>query len=73
MLTIIFTVVLIWVAWKMLVLGVKAAWGIAKILCAVLMVPLFIFGLFFVGLFYLALPVFIVYCIFVLIGRAFEV
>ena len=60
MLTIIFVVALIWVAWKMLVLGIKAAWGIAKILCTVLLLPAFIFGLVCVGLIYLAIPILVV-------------
>lgn len=60
MLTIIFVVALVWVAWKMLVLGIKAAWGIAKILCTVLLLPAFIFGLVCVGLIYLAIPILII-------------
>lgn len=68
MLTIIFVVALVWVAWKMLVWGIKAAWGIAKILCTVLLLPLFLFGLVCVGLIYLAIPILIIAGVCALIG-----
>ena len=73
MLTIIFVVALIWVAWKMLVLGIKAAWGIAKILCTVLLLPAFLFGLMCVGLLYVAVPILVIVGIVALIGGAIEV
>lgn len=72
MLTIIFVVALIWVAWKMLVLGIKAAWGIAKVLCTVLLLPAFLFGLMCVGLLYIALPILVIVGIVALIGGAIE-
>lgn len=72
MFTIIFAVALIWVAWKMLVMSVKAAWGIAKILCTVLLLPVFIIGLACVGLIYLAIPVLIVAGIIAIIGNIAE-
>lgn len=68
MLTIIFVIALIWVAWEMLVLGIKAAWGIAKILCTVLLVPAFLFGLVCVGLLYIAIPMLVIVGIIALIG-----
>ena len=72
MLTIIFFVALAWVAWKMLVWCIKAAWGIAKILCTVLLLPLFLFGLVCVGLVYLAIPILIIAGICALIGGVAE-
>lgn len=69
MLTIIFVIALIWVAWKMLVLGIKAAWGIAKILCTVLLLPAFLVC---VGLLYIAIPMFVIVGIIALIGGAVE-
>ena len=72
MLTIIFFVALAWVAWKMLVWGIKAAWGIAKILCTVLLLSLFLFGLVCVGLVYLAIPILIIAGICALIGGLAE-
>lgn len=72
MLTIIFFVALVGVAWKMLVWGIKAAWGIAKILCTVLLLPLFLFGLVCVGLIYLAIPILIIAGICALLGGLAE-
>lgn len=72
MLTIIFIIALIWVAWKMLVLGIKAAWGIAKILCTVLLLPAFIFGLLCVGLVYIAIPILIIVGICAFVGNLVE-
>lgn len=69
MLTIIFVVALVWVAWKMLVWGIKAAWGIAKILCTVLLLSLFLFGLVCVRLIYLAIPILIIAEVCALIGE----
>lgn len=68
MLTIVFAVALVFVAWKMLVLGLKAAWGLAKILATVVLLPLFIVGLAFVGLFYLAVPFLIIAGVIALFG-----
>ena len=69
MLTIIFIAALIFVAWKMLVFGVKAAWGIAKILATVVLLPIFIAGLACIGLMYIAIPILIIAGIIALIGR----
>ena len=60
MLTTIFTVALIWVAWKMLVLGIRAAWGITKILCTVILFPLLLIGLIYLGLVYIAIPILLI-------------
>lgn len=57
MLTALFTIALIWVVWKMLVLGFKATWGIAKFVCTVILLPVFLIGLVFVGLIYVAIPI----------------
>ena len=73
MFAIIFVVALIWIAWKMLVMSVKAAWGIAKILCTVLLLPALIIGLVCVGLIYLAIPILIVAGIIAIIGNIAEV
>ena len=55
MLTVIFYVALIYVAVRMLVWGLKAAWGIAKIVAFVVLLPVMIIGLAMAGLFMLAL------------------
>lgn len=73
MLTILFTVALVWVAWKILVLGIKVTWGIAKVLCAVLLLPIFIFGIVCVGLVYIAVPILIIVGLMALVVRLTEV
>ena len=60
MLSIIFLVALFWVAFKMLIWGIKAAWGIAKILCTVILFPLLVLGLAYFGLMYIAVPILII-------------
>ncbi|MCI8663044.1 MAG: hypothetical protein HFG69_07290 [Hungatella sp.] len=72
MLTIIFFAALVWVAWKMLVLGIKATWGIAKIFCTILLLLLFIVGLMFVELFYIAIPILIIAGLVAIIGGIAE-
>ena len=72
MLTLIFMVALVWLAWKMFVVGIKAAWGLAKIICTVLLLPFFIAGLFMVGMIYLAIPILIVVGILAIIGGLLE-
>ena len=57
MLTIVFEIVLVWVALKVLVLGIRATWGIAKIICTFLLLPMLIVGLIYVGLVYFAVPI----------------
>ncbi len=55
MLTIIFSIALIYVGIKMLVWGIKATWGIAKIIAFVFLLPVILAGLAVSGLFMLAL------------------
>lgn len=69
MATIVFAVALVWVVWKMLVWGVKAAWGIAKILCVVFLLPLFIVGLVCIGLVYIAIPALVIVGLIALFGN----
>lgn len=68
MLSIIFVAALIWVALKMLIWGIKAAWGIAKILCTVILFPLLVLGLAYIGLMYIAVPILIIAEIVALVG-----
>ena len=60
MLTIIFFVALTYVTFKLFVLGIKAAWGIAKVFCTVILFTAFIVGLFLIGLISVAIPVFVI-------------
>ena len=68
MLTIIFYVALIYVAIRMLIWGIKAAWGIAKIIAFVILLPILIIGLAMAGMFMLALGLVGLAAIFVTIG-----
>lgn len=69
MLTIIFIVALVWIVWKMLVWGIKAAWGITKIICTVILFPIFLFVLVCAGLIYIAIPILVFAGLFILICR----
>lgn len=69
MLTIIFAATLIWFAFKLLILGIRVTWGIARVFCTVLLLPLFIIGIVYVGLAYFAIPIFVIIGIVVIIGE----
>lgn len=73
MLTIIFIIALIWVAWKMFIFGIKAAWGIAKIVCTVFLFPAFLIGLACVGLLYIAVPILVIAGIIALIAGVIDI
>lgn len=60
MLTIIFAVMIVWVALKMLVWGIRATWEIAKILSIWLIFPLLIIGTVYFGIVFLTIPTIIV-------------
>lgn len=57
MLTILFYAALIYVAIRMLLCGIKTAWGIAKIIAFVVLLPVFIIALMAYGMFMLVLGV----------------
>ena len=69
MLTIIAVIALLWLAPKLLLLGIRAAWGIAKIICLVGFLPLLILGLLYIGLKYIAIPLLVIAVVVVVIGR----
>ena len=68
MLTILFYAALIYVAIKMLLWGIKAAWGIAKIIAFVVLLPVLIIGLALAGMFLLALCMIVLMAIIATIG-----
>jgi hypothetical protein len=68
MFTMIFFAAVIWIAWKMIVLGLKLAWGLARLVCSVLLLPALLIGLVYVGLMYVAVPILVVAVILLLIG-----
>lgn len=72
MLGVVFIVALIWVSAKMLIWGIKAAWGIARVIVTIVLLPLFIIGLAWIGLFYVSIAVLIIAGIVALVGGMVE-
>ena len=70
MLTTIFYVAVLWVTFKLLVLGIKITMGLFKALLAVLFFPLIVIGLFMAGAVYVAVIVLIVFGLISLLGNA---
>ena len=68
MLTLIFYIALFYVAIRMLIWGIKAAWGIAKIIAFVVLLPVLIIGLALAGMFMLALLTSIFAATFLIVG-----
>lgn len=60
MLSLLFAILLIVIFGKLLIFGVKAAWGISKLLVTVVLLPLTLIGLVIGGLLSLAFPILIV-------------
>ena len=60
MLAFIFMVLLFMVFGKMLVFAVKAAWGVTKIVCTVVLFPLILIGMVVGGLIKIAVPVLLI-------------
>lgn len=60
MLTLIFSIALIWAVWKVAILGIRLTWGITKFVFSVVLFPLVVIGIFIAGLAYLAIPIAIV-------------
>ena len=63
----VFGICMIWVFGKLLIFGIKAAWGISKILCTIVLLPVILIGMAIGGLIYIALPVVLVIGIIMLI------
>ena len=68
LLTILFYIAIGYVAIRMLIWGIKAAWGIAKIIAFVVLLPFFIIGLAMAGMFMLALGLIVLMAIIATIG-----
>ena len=60
MLTLIFTILMFLIFGKILGFAIKAAWGVTKIVCTVVLFPLFLIGLVLKGLIAIALPVLLI-------------
>lgn len=60
MLTLIFLIFMFLIFGKILGFAIRAAWGISKIICTVVLLPLFLVGLVFMGLVGIAFPLLLV-------------
>ena len=60
MLSLLFTICMIWVFGKLFIFGVKEAWGISKLLLTVVLLPVILIILAVGGLISLAFPILIV-------------
>lgn len=68
MLTFLFSILMIIVFGKLAVFALRAAWGISKFICTIVLFPLFLIGLVIGGLIELAFPILIVVGIISLFG-----
>lgn len=60
MLSLLFTICMIWFIWKLFVFGMKASWGILKLICTVVFFPVILIGMVVGGLLYIAFPLLII-------------
>ena len=70
MLSLLFAMCMIWVFGKLLLFGIKAAWGISKFIVTIVLLPLVLIGMVVGGLMYIAFPILIVVGIIALVGRS---
>ena len=60
MVTIVFFILMLMIFGKLLIFGIKAAWGLSKFLLTVVLLPVILIGLVIGGLFSIALPILLV-------------
>lgn len=60
MLSLLFAICMIWFIGKFFIFGVKASWGVLKLLCAVVFFPVILIGMVVGGLIYIAFPLLII-------------
>lgn len=60
MLSLLFTICMIWIFGKLFIFEVKAAWGISKLLLTVVFLPLILIGMVIGGLMSIAFPILII-------------
>ena len=60
MLTLLFLICMLGIFGKLLVFGLRAAWGVSKLLLTVVFFPVILIGMVFAGLIYLAFPILII-------------
>ncbi|MCI5944108.1 MAG: hypothetical protein MRZ41_05380 [Eubacterium sp.] len=68
MLTVLFIICMLGFVGKLFFFGIKAAWGISKMLLSVVLLPLILIGMVAAGLIYIAFPVLIIIGVVSLIG-----
>ncbi len=59
MLSLLFAICMIWFVGKFFIFGLKASWGIMKLLCTVIFFPVILIGMVIGGLMYIAFPLLI--------------
>ena len=59
MLSLLFAICMIWFVGKFFVFGLRASWGIMKVLCTVIFFPVILIGMVVGGLMYIAFPSFL--------------
>lgn len=69
MLSLLFTICMIWVFGKLFFFGIRACWGISKFLITVVLFPLILIGMVVGGLIYIAFPILIVIGIVMLVCK----
>ena len=67
MLSVLFLICLIWFIGKFFIFGLKASWGIMKVLCTVVFFPVILIGMVVGGLLYIAFPILIIGAIIALV------
>ena len=60
MLNILFLVLMFLIFGKLFGFAIKAAWGISKVICTIVLLPLVLIGLVVMGLIWMALPILLV-------------
>lgn len=60
MLTLLFLILLCGVFGKLFLFGLRAAWGISKLVCTVVLFPLILIGIVCIGLLKLAFPILLI-------------
>ena len=60
MLSLLFTICMFWFVGNFFIFGLKASWGIMKLLCTVIFFPVILIGMVIGGLMYIAFPLLIV-------------
>ena len=60
MFTLLFIILMFLIFGKLIGFAVKAAWGISKVVCTIVLLPLFLIGLVFAGLIGIAFPILLV-------------